>query len=148
MKTSVSDRTEPTEPTAAAPSAASAPVHPRVDAATWPDVVRGPRGSAARTAVTRLLVQRALAALPLRIALGDAPVTGAEGPLVRVHDPEGFFRRIGTDGLIGFGESYMAGEWEADDLVGALTVLAAHLTSLVPRLLTRAATPAPAGGPR
>ncbi|WTI57262.1 cyclopropane-fatty-acyl-phospholipid synthase family protein [Streptomyces platensis] len=108
-----------------------------MDAATWPDVVRGPRGSAARTAVTRLLVQRALAALPLRIALGDAPVTGAEGPLVRVHDPEGFFRRIGTDGLIGFGESYMAGEWEADDLVGALTVLAAHLTSLVPRPLQR-----------
>ncbi|MER6841831.1 cyclopropane-fatty-acyl-phospholipid synthase family protein [Streptomyces platensis] len=134
MKTSVSDRTEPA---AVAPAAVPAPSHPRVDAATWPDVVRGPRGSAVRTAVTRLLVQRALAALPLRIALGDAAVTGAGGPLVRVHDPEAFFRRIGTDGLIGFGESYMAGEWEADDLVGALTVLAAHLTSLVPRPLQR-----------
>ncbi|WP_435603699.1 class I SAM-dependent methyltransferase [Streptomyces sp. bgisy130] len=133
MKTSVSDRTEPAD---LAPAAAvRAPAHPRVDAATWPDVAHGPRGSAARTAVTRLLVQRALAALPLRLALGDAPVTGAAGPLVRVHDPEAFFRRIGTDGLIGFGESYMAGEWEADDLVGALTVLAAHLTSLVPRPL-------------
>ena len=134
MKTSVSDRTESA---AVVPAAVPTPSHSRVDAATWPDVVRGPRGSAARTAVTRLLVQRALAALPLRIALGDASVTGAEGPLVRVHDPEAFFRRIGTDGLIGFGESYMAGEWEADDLVGALTVLAAHLTSLVPRPLQR-----------
>ncbi|MCZ1011680.1 cyclopropane-fatty-acyl-phospholipid synthase [Streptomyces lydicus] len=108
-----------------------------MDAARWPDVARTPRGSSARTAVTRLLVQRALAALPLRVALGDAPVTGAEGPLLRVHDPDAFFRRIGTDGLIGFGESYMAGEWDTDELVGALTVLASHLTSLVPRPLQR-----------
>ncbi|MGW2007391.1 class I SAM-dependent methyltransferase [Streptomyces nigrescens] len=140
MKTSVSDRTASSAaagPAAAAPAAALATDRPRADAARWPDVAHGPRGSATRTAVTRLLVQRALAALPLRTALGDAPVTGDEGPLVRVHDPEAFFRRIGTDGLIGFGESYMAGEWEADDLVGALTVLASHLTSLVPRPLQR-----------
>ncbi|MGW7486148.1 class I SAM-dependent methyltransferase [Streptomyces sp. NPDC054786] len=108
-----------------------------MDAAKWPDVARSPRGSAGRTAVTRLIVQRALASLPLRIALGDAPVTGAEGPLLRVHDPDAFFRRIGTDGLIGFGESYMAGEWDADELVGALTVLASRLSSLVPRPLQR-----------
>ncbi|SDQ69074.1 cyclopropane-fatty-acyl-phospholipid synthase [Streptomyces sp. KS_16] len=100
-------------------------------------MARRPRGSAARTDATRLLVQRALAALPLRAALGDAPVTGAEGPLLRVHEPDAFFRRIGADGLIGFGESYMAGEWDTDELVGVLTVLASHLTSLVPRPLQR-----------
>ncbi|SED79021.1 hypothetical protein SAMN05428945_5536 [Streptomyces sp. 2224.1] len=109
--------------------------------ASWPrcttPTASATRGSAARTAATRLLVQRALAALPLRVALGGAPVTGAEGPLLRVHDPDAFFRRIGADGLIGFGESYMAGEWDTDELVGALTVLASHLTSLVPRPLQR-----------
>lgn len=135
MKTSVSGRTE--TGAALAPFAARTTARERVDAARWPDVARGPRGSAVRTAVTRLIVRRALASLPLRVALGEAPATGEEGPLVRVHDPDAFFRRIGTDGLIGFGESYMAGEWDADDPVGALTVLARHLTALVPRPLQR-----------
>ncbi|MFG2490203.1 class I SAM-dependent methyltransferase [Streptomyces caniferus] len=135
MKTSVSDRTE--AGTASTPAAAPTTAREPVDAARWPDVARIPRGSAGRTAVTRLIVQRALAGLPLRIALGDAPVTGAEGPLLRVRDPDAFFRRIGADGLIGFGESYMAGEWDTDELVGALTVLASHLTALVPRPLQR-----------
>ncbi|MFG2526929.1 class I SAM-dependent methyltransferase [Streptomyces sp. NPDC048516] len=135
MKTSVPYRTE--AGTALAAAAALTTARERVDAARWPDVARGPRGSAARTAVTRLLVQRALASLPLRVALGDTPVTGAEGPLLRVHDPDAFFCRIGSDGLIGFGESYMAGEWDTDELVGALTVLASRLTSLVPRPLQR-----------
>ncbi|MFJ6787996.1 class I SAM-dependent methyltransferase [Streptomyces angustmyceticus] len=133
MKTSAPDRTG----TAPAPVPAPTTAPTRVDAATWPDVARVPRASAARTALTRLLVRRALAALPLRVALGDAPVTGTEGPLLRVHDPDAFFRRIGTDGLIGFGESYMAGEWDTDELVAALTVLASHLTALVPRPLQR-----------
>lgn len=135
MKTSVPFRTE--AGTALAPAAAPTTARERVDAARWPDVARRPRGSAARTAVTRHLLQRALTALPSRVALGGAPATGAEGPLLRVHDPDAFFRRIGTDGLIGFGESYMAGEWDTDELVGALTVLASHLTSLVPRPLQR-----------
>ena len=47
-----------------------------------------------------------------------------------VRDPHAFFRRIGATGLIGFGESYMAGEWEADDLVGVLTVLAENEPAL------------------
>ncbi|MGW2997723.1 class I SAM-dependent methyltransferase, partial [Streptomyces sp. NPDC001193] len=40
-------------------------------------------------------------------------------------------------GLIGFGESYMAGEWDSDDLVGVLTVLASHVDDLVPQALRR-----------
>ncbi|NEB77001.1 class I SAM-dependent methyltransferase, partial [Streptomyces sp. SID14478] len=46
-------------------------------------------------------------------------------------------RRIGRQGLVGFGESYMAGEWDAPDLVAALTVLAAHAAELVPAPLQR-----------
>ncbi len=108
-----------------------------VDPARWPEVARLPRSSAARTTVAGLIVRRALAALPLRVALGGAPPTGVAGPLLRVVRPATFFRRIGADGLIGFGESYMAGEWEADDLVGVLSVLAAHVTTLVPAPLQR-----------
>ncbi len=113
------------------------PTVARVDAARWPDVARVPRCSAARLAAARLVVRRALAALPLRVGwAGDAP-SGTAGPLLRVHDPDAFLRRIGTDGLIGFGESYMAGEWDAADLPAVLGVLAAHVTTLVPVPLQR-----------
>ncbi|MFE6226013.1 class I SAM-dependent methyltransferase [Streptomyces sp. NPDC057854] len=119
-----------------------------VDADRWPDVARAPRASAARTAVARLLVRRAFARLPLRIRTGtgaaplaplaSAPAGGiASVPTLTLHDPDAFHRRIGADGLIGFGESYMAGEWDADDLVGVLTVLARHVDDLVPAPLHR-----------
>jgi len=52
-----------------------------------------------------------------------------------VHRPEELFARLGRDGLIGFGEAYLTGAWEADDLAGFLTVLAAELADLVPRPL-------------
>ena len=41
-----------------------------------------------------------------------------------INQPDRLARRIGRHGLIGFGESYMAGEWESDDLTGVLTILA------------------------
>ncbi|MFF2197203.1 class I SAM-dependent methyltransferase [Streptomyces sp. NPDC058157] len=117
-----------------------------VDAALWPDVARLPRASALRTAVARRIVERALRRLPLRVrtpgaaapALPRQPRGTADGlPTLVLHDPEAFFRRIGADGLIGFGESYMAGEWDGDDLVGVLTVLAGHVDDLVPQALRR-----------
>jgi len=46
--------------------------------------------------------------------------------------PREFFRRVGASGLIGFGESYMAGDWDSEDLTGLLTVFAAHVGDLVP----------------
>ncbi|MEU9194550.1 cyclopropane-fatty-acyl-phospholipid synthase family protein [Streptomyces hundungensis] len=108
---------------------------PGVDASRWPGVATVPRSSLLRTGVATRVVRRALGRLPLRVALGGAPLAGDQGPVVRVRDPRAFFHRIGVDGLIGFGESYMAGEWDTDDLVGVLTVLASHVSSLVPRPL-------------
>lgn len=128
------------------PSAPSTdhPGHLTVDPERWPDVARQPRASALRTAVTRRLADRALTRLPLRIRAGGGPLPGparAGGneavPTLTLHDPDAFHRRIGADGLIGFGESYMAGEWDADDLVAFLTVLARHVDDLVPRPLHR-----------
>ena len=49
-----------------------------------------------------------------------------------LHRPREFFRRIGASGLIGFGESYMAGDWDSADLPGLLTVFAANVGDLVP----------------
>ncbi|WP_277441079.1 cyclopropane-fatty-acyl-phospholipid synthase family protein [Streptomyces sp. SPB162] len=110
-----------------------------VDAERWPDIVRVP-GAPVRAAVAERLVRRALAGLPLRLGLpGRAPEGSpdADTPLLRVHRPGPFFARIGASGLVGFGESYMAGEWDSDDLVGVLTVLASHVGSLVPAPLQR-----------
>ncbi|MFH9725313.1 class I SAM-dependent methyltransferase [Streptomyces sp. NPDC017254] len=115
-----------------------------VDPTRWPDVARLPRASATRTAVARRILERAFARLPLRIRTDHeaphAPVpSGRAGspPTLTLHDPEAFHRRIGAGGLIGFGESYMAGEWDSDDLVGVLTVLARHVDDLVPAPLRR-----------
>ncbi|MET9724505.1 cyclopropane-fatty-acyl-phospholipid synthase family protein [Streptomyces zaomyceticus] len=117
---------------------------PAVDPGRWPDVVRLPRASAPRTAVARGLVERGLARMPLRVRHGAGPLrvprpgvprddTPRDGtPTLTLHDPAAFHRRIGADGLIGFGESYMAGEWDSDDLVGLLTVLATHIDALIP----------------
>ena len=52
----------------------------------------------------------------MRLAYPDGTVIGAgdaSSPTLTVNDPDRLARRIGRHGLIGFGESYMAGEWES-----------------------------------
>ncbi|MCK9874070.1 cyclopropane-fatty-acyl-phospholipid synthase family protein, partial [Nocardiopsis dassonvillei] len=56
-------------------------------------------------------------------------------PILELRDPDAFHRRLAAGGLIGFGESYMAGEWDSPDLVALLTRLAADYDNLVPRPL-------------
>ncbi|MGP3982290.1 class I SAM-dependent methyltransferase [Streptomyces sp. KR80] len=117
------------------PAAATA-----VDPQRWPDVATVPRCSRVRALAAELIVRRAFARLPLRVRLPGGRILGSGGPLsplMQVHDPGAFHRRIGTSGLIGFGESYLAREWEADDLVGVLTVFAEHIATLVPAPLQR-----------
>ncbi|MFE6974282.1 class I SAM-dependent methyltransferase [Streptomyces sp. NPDC057682] len=121
-----------TSPASGTRRAAPAVRRAEVDAERWPDVARDPSAGAVRTVVARALVGRALNRLGLA-----APGAGATGRLLTVHDPDAFHRRIARDGLIGFGESYMAGEWDSDDLAGALTVLADHADALVPAPLRR-----------
>ena len=62
---------------------------------------------------------------------------GTGGPEMRIQRPEEFFARLGRDGLIGFGEAYLTGAWDAEDLGGFLTVLAADLPTLVPAPLQK-----------
>ncbi|MEV0987974.1 cyclopropane-fatty-acyl-phospholipid synthase family protein [Streptomyces sp. NPDC049949] len=107
------------------------------DAARWPDVARPPSTGRARTAVARHLVGRALDRLSLAAPTAGSSPAAAAGPMLTLHDPDAFHRRIGRDGLIGFGESYMAGEWDSEDLAGVLTVLAGHVDELVPAPLRR-----------
>ncbi|HEV2796648.1 MAG TPA: cyclopropane-fatty-acyl-phospholipid synthase family protein, partial [Nocardioides sp.] len=58
-------------------------------------------------------------------------------PTMRLHRPDEFYARLGRDGLIGFGEAYLTGAWDAEDLAGFLTVPAARMASLIPDSLQR-----------
>ncbi|QNS08311.1 class I SAM-dependent methyltransferase [Streptomyces xanthii] len=108
-----------------------------VDPARWPDIIAAPRTSRARRRLTELILRRALDRLPLRARIKGTPFAGLGGPLLDIEDPDAFHARIGASGLVGFGESYMAREWDAPDLVSVLTVLAAHADELVPAPLQR-----------
>ncbi|EST38242.1 hypothetical protein N566_08530 [Streptomycetaceae bacterium MP113-05] len=110
---------------------------PIVDPERWPDVASAPLTSGVRTAVATRIIRRALSRLPLRVCLPDGDSIGLGGPLLNLNAPEAFHARIGRSGLIGFGESYMAGEWDAPDLVGVLNVLAGNVQTLIPPRLQR-----------
>jgi len=79
-----------------------------------------------RTATS--VLERALAGLDggtLEVELPGGSVRrfGAGAPVrLMIHD-RAFFRRLATRGKLGFGESYTAGEWDADDLVGLFELL-------------------------
>jgi cyclopropane-fatty-acyl-phospholipid synthase len=110
-----------------------------IDPARWPDVARA-RGPAARAQIARILFRAAVSRLPVQVRLPGGRVLGAGGPhapAMLLHDPGAFYTRLGAGGTIGFGESYMAGEWDSPDLTGLLTVFARHVADLVPGRLQR-----------
>jgi cyclopropane-fatty-acyl-phospholipid synthase len=110
-----------------------------IDPGQWPDVA-AVRGSAARGEVARVLFRAAVSRLPVRVQLPGGRRLGGGGdsaPLMTVHNPGAFFTRLGSGGLIGFGESYLAGEWDCSDLTGLMTVFARHVRDLVPGPLQR-----------
>lgn len=110
---------------------------PSADSALWPEVFTVPSGAvaAASAIVADRLLRRTVAPLPIRLMYPDGPVIGAGGataPTLVVNEPDRLARRLGRHGLIGFGESYMAGEWESSDLVGVLTALTPAFNAMVP----------------
>jgi cyclopropane-fatty-acyl-phospholipid synthase len=112
-----------------------APERPQL---AWPsldDVPSGPHAAVAG-AVARRLFTYAVRRLPVSVAL-DGELLGRGGPAMAVRRPDELFARLGRDGLIGFGESYLTGAWEAEDLAAFLTVLAGNITDLVPQPLRR-----------
>lgn len=103
--------------------------------------LRPPRsGPSLRTRVACRLFRTAVQRLDVRVELsgsGGGEVLGRGGPSAVVHDPDELFARIGRDGLIGFGEAFMTGAWDSDELVDFLSVLAGEMATLVPPRLQR-----------
>ena len=111
----------------------------------WPALHRTPRAPLAAT-VARQIFGRAIRVGGVRAVtsagtvIGDAP---ADAPAFELIRPDAFYARLGRDAKIGFGESYMAGDWRAapgTDLADLLTPLAARLSALVPEPLQRLRT--------
>ena len=115
----------------------------------WPDLMRVPAG--ARTTASAYVARRLFLAgvrrLPVTVRL-EGRTLGAGGPEMTIHRPDEFFARLGRRALIGFGEGYLSGAWDAPDLGAFLTVLAADMPRLVPDWLQRLRALAVARPPR
>jgi cyclopropane-fatty-acyl-phospholipid synthase len=89
-----------------------------------------------RASIARVMMRAIARRAGLRVDLPDGSHLGPDdAPVMRVASPEAFFTRLGRDGKIGYGEAYMAGDWDAPDLPGAIEPLAHHVDSLIPRWL-------------
>ncbi|WP_103354689.1 cyclopropane-fatty-acyl-phospholipid synthase family protein [Amycolatopsis sp. CA-128772] len=109
------------------------------DESRWPGLATPPH-SALRARIAAALFRRAVRPLDVRVTFPDGTVLGAggpEAPEMRVLRPEAFFHRLGVDAKIGFGESYMAGDWTASELAEVLTPFAERMATLVPPALQK-----------
>ncbi|WP_370942457.1 class I SAM-dependent methyltransferase [Amycolatopsis sp. cg5] len=105
----------------------------------WPGLADAPR-SAMRARIAESLFRRAVRPLDVRVVYPGGEVLGSGGPdapEMRLHRPSAFFHRLGVDAKIGFGESYMAGDWSSDRLAELLTPFAARMATLIPPTLQR-----------
>ena len=111
-------------------------------AVRWPSIARTPKAPLAAS-VARLIFERAVRRIPVRVAYPSRSSIGGgshDSPVFDLVRPGAFFARLGRDTKIGFGESYMAGDWRAGkgtDLADLLTPFSARLASLVPEPLQR-----------
>ena len=106
-----------------------------IDADRWPDVT-AVHGSAARREIARALFRTVVTRLPIRVELPGGRYLGAgalTAPVMVVWYRDAFFTRLGASGLIGFGEVYLACDWDCTDLTSLLAVFATHVGDLVRR---------------
>jgi cyclopropane-fatty-acyl-phospholipid synthase len=115
----------------------------------WPDLARVPSGP--RTTVSAYVARRLFVAgvqrLPVTVHL-EGRTIGRGGPEMTVRRPDELFARLGRGALVGFGEAYLTGAWDAPDLGAFLTVLAAEMPRLVPDSLQKVRALAVARPPR
>lgn len=132
--------TRPT-PDGSGPQPPARTAHPATQ--RWGDldvVPTGPRVQVSARIARRLFtaaVNRLAVTVVITEADGRRTTLGKGGPVATVSRAEEFFARLGRDQLIGFGEAYLVGAWDAEDLGGFLTVLAEQMSDLVPRPLQK-----------
>ena len=117
----------------------------QLDNRSWIAVPEPPDRSPLKSMVARALVTRARNRLAMTVVSGDEPngAVSSQGdrpggePILYLRNPESFYRRLGADGMIGFGEAFQSGDWDSDDLGSLLTVLVSGVDRIVPPPLQR-----------
>ena len=104
---------------------------PHIDLDRWPDLAP-PSPAPVRAAVARELLRRVAGRTGIHVAGDGLDLGPSNGPLLAVRDSRAMLARLARHGKIGFGESYMAREWDAPDLVAVLEPMARNIRSLVP----------------
>jgi cyclopropane fatty-acyl-phospholipid synthase-like methyltransferase len=91
-----------------------------------------------RAMLAKAVVRRAADRLAFSVAVPGGsgastrrPASSGE-PVMRLERPESFYRRLGSRGLIGFGEAFQAADWDSNDLPGLLTVFVAGVDAFLP----------------
>ncbi|MGH3416455.1 MAG: SAM-dependent methyltransferase, partial [Actinocrinis sp.] len=111
-----------------------------VDPGRWPDLAEVPRAEI-KERLARRVFARAVAHLPVCVVGPSGRRLGGGGDersaIMRLNRPREFFARVGAHGLIGFGEAYQTGAWDADDLAAVLSAFARRVADLVPRPLQK-----------
>ncbi|HSX67918.1 cyclopropane-fatty-acyl-phospholipid synthase family protein [Nocardioides sp.] len=111
---------------------------PRPDTELWPDLATVPSGTRPRVsaAIASSLLGAVCRRLEIQLVGADTAVL-PDRPAIVVHDEDEFLKRVGTDGLIGFGEAYLTGAWDSPDIALLVTTLAARVDQLVPQWMQR-----------
>jgi cyclopropane-fatty-acyl-phospholipid synthase len=110
----------------------------RPDPELWPELVTVPSGPRARVAaaIAGKLLRAVCRRLEIQLLTDDQPAR-LDQPAIVVHDEDEFLRRVGADGLIGFGEAYLTGAWDSPDIALLVTRLATSVDELVPDWMQR-----------
>ncbi|TCO52134.1 cyclopropane-fatty-acyl-phospholipid synthase [Kribbella antiqua] len=82
-------------------------------AKAWPTLAR-PRSSPVRRAGAAAAIRLIARDLPATIHLDRNRSYGLGGPAMRVHRTSAFLDRLGHDAGSGFGEAYLAGDWDPE----------------------------------
>jgi cyclopropane-fatty-acyl-phospholipid synthase len=80
---------------------------------TWPTLAR-PRSNPVRRAGAAAAIRMIAKDLPATIHLDRNRSYGLGGPAMRVHRTSAFLDRLGQDAGSGFGEAYLAGDWDPE----------------------------------
>ncbi|MDO7868044.1 SAM-dependent methyltransferase [Nocardioides jiangxiensis] len=110
----------------------------RPDLELWPDLAQLPEGPRARVSarVANGILRAVCRRLDIQLVHPDEALDPTR-PAIVLHDEEEFLLRVGSDGLIGFGEAYLTGAWESPDIAALIGTLGANIDRIVPRWMQR-----------
>ncbi len=96
--------------------------------------VRPPSASALRVSAAKAFLRRTADHCGLQLQFPDGSLSGPPlGPALRIRDYGALAARLARAGEIGFGEAYMAGDWDSPDLVGLFEAVVGRIWTVVPR---------------